>query len=277
MTPPPASFASVSRPRKLSGGVKKKALAVLFLAFLAAGCGTRMPKAVPMAAPALTAPGGFYHTVARGQTVYRIAKNYGLDPKELMRVNGIRDASQLEVGQRLYVPAVALSAPPPLISSRGQGMSPEAVRRLAGPAQNTSWRTITVHHSATRQGSAKSFDRDHQRRHMGGLFYHFVIGNGTQTKDGSIEVGWRWRKQVPSNRPNDINVCLVGDFSRQQVSQAQFDSLVNLINTLRQDYHVPLRAVRKHEDIKGKHTACPGQNFPFHRLIERLAETGPQR
>jgi LysM repeat protein len=257
--------------------MKKKAFLVLFFALLAAGCGTRMPKTVPMAVPVPAAPGGFYHTVARGQTIYRIAKSYGVDPKELMRLNGIRDASQLEVGQRLYVPIVAPSTLPPLLSSMGQGMSPEEVRRLVGSVRNSSWLTITVHHSATKQGGAKAFDRDHRRRHMGGLFYHFVIGNGTHTRDGAIEVGWRWFKQRPSNRPNDINICLVGDFSQQQVSQAQFDSLVNLINVLCSDYHVPLSAVRKHEDIQGKHTACPGKYFPFHRLIERLAETGSQR
>ncbi len=55
--------------------MNKKAFVVLFFALLAAGCGTRMPKTVPMAPPAPTAPGGFYHTVARGQTIYRIAKN----------------------------------------------------------------------------------------------------------------------------------------------------------------------------------------------------------
>jgi LysM repeat protein len=256
--------------------MKKKALALLFFALLVPGCGTRMPKTIPMSAPLPASAGGFYHTVARGQTIFRIAKNYGVDPKELMRINKVRDASQLEVGQRLYVPSPGSPAtPPPLLASAGQGMSPEDIRHLLGPVQTSSWRTITVHHSATKQGSAKAFDRDHRRRHMGGLFYHFVLDNGTQqTRDGRIEVGWRWRQQVPSNRPNDINICLVGDFSQQQVSQAQFDSLVNLINELRAQYRIPLSAVRKHEDIKGKHTACPGKNFPFHRLIERLSETG---
>lgn len=253
--------------------MKSRALFVVFLALLAAGCGTRMPKSAVLTPPAQAAPGGFYHTVARGQTIYRIAKSYGVDPKELMRINAVRDASRLEVGQRLYVPAAKPSAPPPLLSSAGQGLSPEEVRRLVGPPQNASWRTITVHHSATMQGSAKAFDRDHRRRRMGGLFYHFVLGNGTQTRDGSMEVGFRWRRQKPSNRPNDINICLVGDFSRQQVSQAQFDTLVNLINVLRAQYRIPLSGIRKHEDVKGRHTACPGKNFPFHRLVERVAET----
>ena len=73
---------------------------------------------------------GFYHTVERGQTVYRIAKNYGVDWHELMRVNRISNPSSLEVGQQLLIP----KAPPqagfePV--SRGP-LGYDSVRRLVG-------------------------------------------------------------------------------------------------------------------------------------------------
>jgi N-acetyl-anhydromuramyl-L-alanine amidase AmpD len=106
---------------------------------------------------------------------------------------------------------------------------------------------------------------------MGGLFYHFVIGNGTQSRDGQIEVGWRWKKHVKANRPFDIQICLVGDFNQQRVSDAQYASLVTLIQTLRADYCITVDNVRRHEDIPGKHTACPGDRFPFSRLIQELS------
>ena len=60
-----------------------------------------------------------------------------------------------------------------------------------------------------------------------GLAYHFVIGNGTSTGDGQIEVGDRWRRQingghVHSDYLNNIalGICLVGDFNRGQPTRA---------------------------------------------------------
>jgi lipoprotein NlpD len=47
---------------------------------------------------------GVVHVVRRGETVYRIAKTYGLAPDELMEVNGLEDPRQLEVGMELFVP-----------------------------------------------------------------------------------------------------------------------------------------------------------------------------
>jgi hypothetical protein len=56
-----------------------------------------------------------------------------------------------------------------------------------------------------------------------GLAYHFVIGNGTSSGNGEIEVGNRWRRQingghVHSDYLNNISlgICLVGDFNRGQ-------------------------------------------------------------
>jgi LysM repeat protein len=207
--------------------------------------------------------------VEHGQTVYRIAKNYGMDWHELMRVNRISNPSSLEVGQQLFIPRLA---PPVFVPMRGGPLGYEDIRSLVGaPRTKSDWRTITVHHSGTRTGSAKLFHRDHMRRHMGGLFYHFVIGNGTNSPEGGLEVGFRWQRQIKANRPYDIQICLVGDFDEQDVSEAQFSTLVELIQVLRQDYGIGIENIRKHEDIKGKHTACPGRNFPFQRLLVELS------
>src|SRR5262249_50602205 len=55
------------------------------------------------------------------------------------------------------------------------------------------WKWIVIHHSDTKVGSAASFDRFHREvRHWEMLGYHFVIGNGTGSRDGQIEVGPRW-------------------------------------------------------------------------------------
>lgn len=62
----------------------------------------------PSAKPSLSAlstrsvGGGGCHTVARGETVYRIAKTYGQSVNEIMQWNGLRSYS-LTVGSRLAV------------------------------------------------------------------------------------------------------------------------------------------------------------------------------
>ncbi len=47
---------------------------------------------------------GIYHPVKKGQTLYSIAKAYGMSVNELQRINGIRDPSELDVGHFLWIP-----------------------------------------------------------------------------------------------------------------------------------------------------------------------------
>jgi len=53
---------------------------------------------------------GVIHVVKRGETIYRIAKTYGLTPRELMEVNELTDPRCLQVGMELFIPG----APRPL-------------------------------------------------------------------------------------------------------------------------------------------------------------------
>lgn len=57
--------------------------------------------------PGCAAPKGVYHTVQRGQTLYRIGHVYQVDMNQLARINRLTDRSQLEVGQRLFIPGVS--------------------------------------------------------------------------------------------------------------------------------------------------------------------------
>ncbi|MBI4353026.1 MAG: N-acetylmuramoyl-L-alanine amidase [Candidatus Omnitrophica bacterium] len=222
--------------------------------------------------PSQAASLGFYHVVSKGETLYRIAKTYQVDLPELMRVNGIQDAGRLETGQELLIPRAGSL---PSLGEPSGPLAEEAIHGIVGPKSPAyGWETITVHHSGTLRGNARLFHRDHLRRRMGGLFYHFVIGNGDGFPDGAIEAGWRWKKQVKANRPHDVQICLIGDFSRQEVSEAQLGSLVKLIRILRNEYGIPLTHIRQHRDIKNKHTECPGRNFPFYRLLTLLTAGG---
>lgn len=242
-----------------------KIIICVILLLFGSGCAT-VPK--PALHPPILSgvkPVVLVHVVERGETLFRIAQRYHVEVSDLMRANSLLSPSRIEYGQRLIVPVSMAAGSFPTALSRSE------IRSLVGLKNyGYRWKTITLHHSATHRGSARLFDRDHRRRKMGGLFYHFVIGNGTSTSDGAIEVGWRWRKQVPANRPFDIQICLVGNFDEQDVSKAQEDSLVSLIQILKQQYEISVQSIRKHNDIPGKHTDCPGSRFPFYSVIKRV-------
>jgi LysM repeat protein len=265
---------------KMILGVPKKKLILFFypvvfifiatyVAVTLSGCATspkRMP--VEIISSGLTGQKGFPHTVERGQTLYRIAKFYHVEASDLLRVNQIPSPSRLYPGSSLWIPQPSFQIK--ALPLRPAGL--EEIRRLVGPKNYAyPWKTITLHHSATRQGSARLFDRDHRRRGMGGLFYHFVIGNGAGMPDGVIEAGRRWREQVKANRPYDIQICLVGNFDEQYVSKAQLESLVILIHVLREQYLIPFSIIRGHRDIYGKHTQCPGSHFPLDEILKELS------
>jgi hypothetical protein len=145
------------------------------------------------------------------------------------------------------------------------------------PVARGRWQFIVVHNSGTRQGNAAAFDYYHRhfKRMQNGLAYHFVIGNGTSTGNGQIEVGDRWRRQingghVHSDYLNNIalGICLVGDFNRDQPTRAQLDCCEELIRYLRQRCgkvgdHYPI--VKPHREINPPRwpTDCPGNVFPY--------------
>jgi hypothetical protein len=145
------------------------------------------------------------------------------------------------------------------------------------PVMQRRWQYIVVHNSGTRQGNAAAFDYYHRhvRRMQNGLAYHFVIGNGTSTGNGQIEVGDRWRRQingghVHSDYLNNIalGICLVGDFNRDQPTRAQLECAEELIRYLRQrcgkignQYAI----VKPHREVNPPRwaTDCPGDAFPY--------------
>ncbi len=47
---------------------------------------------------------GVYHPVRAGETLWRIARTYGVDLDELQRVNHVRDPRDLKIGRRLFIP-----------------------------------------------------------------------------------------------------------------------------------------------------------------------------
>ena len=152
------------------------------------------------------------------------------------------------------------------------------------PVARSRWRYLVVHNSGTRQGNAKAFEyyHLHVRKMPNGLAYHFVIGNGSSSGNGGIEIGGRWTRQingghVHSDYLNNIalGICLVGDFNHDKPTQQQLDALDELIRYLRNrvgktDHKVA--AVKAHKDINPPRwpTDCPGDKFPYRWLYSRF-------
>ena len=129
------------------------------------------------------------------------------------------------------------------------------------------WNHIVIHHSASATGCASVFDREHRERGWDGLGYHFVIGNGTGSGDGEVEVGYRWTKQMQGAHAGNaeynqhgIGICLVGDFQTGgRPSPQQLASLRRLVRFLQVKTGVPTAEVCGHGNVPGKKTLCPGQ------------------
>jgi outer membrane biosynthesis protein TonB len=182
--------------------------------------------------------------------------------------------------------------PPPQTQSRGWFSRPtykyltSSVRSAIDRANvgRGRWRYIVVHNSGTKQGNAKAFDYYHKRvrKMQNGLAYHFVIGNGTSSGDGEVEIGNRWVRQingghVHSDYLNNIalGICLVGDFNRQVPTRKSLESLEELIRYLRNrvgKIDGKPSVVKAHREINPPRwpTDCPGDRYPYGWLHSRF-------
>lgn len=144
------------------------------------------------------------------------------------------------------------------------------------------WTAIVLHHSATETGSAAIFDRMHrEENHWDGVGYDFVIGNGTDSGDGEVEVTFRWQQQVPGahcgGTPNNwanekaVGICLVGNFNNTAPTTKQMQSLGKLVRFLRKRYGIQTASIYGHCTTPGARvTECPGKNFPLQGLEQML-------
>ncbi|MFY2558611.1 peptidoglycan DD-metalloendopeptidase family protein [Corallococcus terminator] len=97
------------------------------------------------------------HRVAPGETMYRIAKTYGLTVDELASANGIKDARALSVGQELTIPGVERSVPVESSDTLAAEADPEPVRTSTGtaPRQVVARREEPPRRPASRPGAAR--------------------------------------------------------------------------------------------------------------------------
>jgi len=128
---------------------------------------------------------------------------------------------------------------------------------------------IIIHHTAAAvDQSAANINNFHiNNRGWAGIGYHFLVRH-----DGTIEKGRPLTKQgvhTSGQNHNSIGVCLTGNFSTEDALKRpeQFDAAIGLVAWLLYwlNRQVPLNRHRDHN-----RTECPGNNFPWETLKERV-------
>jgi lipoprotein NlpD len=91
---------------------------------------------------------GVVHVVRRGETVWRIARAYGIDPGDLMETNGIADPRAVEIGAELFVPGAThvVEVPP---AAGAEAATETATRTSTSTSTSTSTPTSTATATAT--------------------------------------------------------------------------------------------------------------------------------
>ena len=139
-------------------------------------------------------------------------------------------------------------APPPLaaegfnsLSATDHGPFLDQIFKTAVSAKADRWKFIFIHHSATPAGDPRSLTLPGK-----GLCDHFVIGNGSGSADGAIEMSPRWTSQqapaaprgIDSIQPDCISICLVGNFDQTMPTSTQLRSLADLVTTLQTQFRI---------------------------------------
>ena len=230
------------------------------------------------------------YTVKRGDTIYAIARSYGIPPAVLADHNGLNRSFHIYAGQRLIIPAQAAARQTPSpAEAPARNVARAALTRSIqraidkAPVRPGRWQYIVIHHSGVDTGTLKGMDHYHREvRHMeNGLAYHFVIGNGNGMGDGEIAVGRRWTQQLDgghlaSEAQNKIalGICLVGNFDEHRPTPRQMESLRALVEALMARCKLTPRAVKTHQQINVVPTRCPGAKFPTQSFLDSLQSPG---
>jgi N-acetyl-anhydromuramyl-L-alanine amidase AmpD len=139
-----------------------------------------------------------------------------------------------------------------LITSHDYHWVRELSRRSYGPPG------IVWHHAAG-TGSPDDIHRAHVRIGDSGIAYHFYVRRNGRIYRGRPE--WAWGAHCLHH--NDwLGVCAEGNYeARDDMPAAQRKALRNLHSYLHHKY--PGIPDRRHRDMPGNATACPGRHFPF--------------
>lgn len=120
---------------------------------------------------------------------------------------------------------------------------------------------IILHHAAG-YGTVEYIHASHKALKWSGIGYNFYV-----RKDGSVWKG-RGLDTVGAHAGGNYNsrsvgICAEGNFQKDFMSDAQKQSLIELLAYVWSEY--PQAKVVGHRDMD--YTACPGRNYPFGEIV----------
>jgi len=111
--------------------------------------------------------------------------------------------------------------------------------------------------------------------------YHFIIGHtGEVFKAQPIEQP-AWHCTNYQANLVSVGICFLGNFENIEMPIEQFNAGVKLIETLMEEYNIPLINILRHRDVVSdiSHTTdsteCPGKNFPYVPMLDALRNGEP--
>ncbi|GBE26586.1 N-acetylmuramoyl-L-alanine amidase [bacterium BMS3Bbin03] len=143
---------------------------------------------------------------------------------------------------------------------------------------------IIVHHSATKNTVTFEEIVAIEKERKLDPSYHCVV-----TFDGQLHPYCRWdsvgyhiKRSNKISNGNSLGICFVGNFSTDPEtpennstgkfgpdtpSEAQIINAAKMIALWSKIYRIPEKNIVRHRDVKKGHTDCPGNNFPFDKLL----------
>lgn len=129
---------------------------------------------------------------------------------------------------------------------------------------------IVIHHTAgSDNGKISDIAKIHLKQNKwNSIGYHYFIdvdGTVTQLRDD--------RECAPHSyhyNNNSVAIVLNGNFSNHPVGSAQYTSLVLLVRELMAKYGLGKDAVKRHCDLNGNSTECPGKYFNLQQFKKDL-------
>jgi len=140
---------------------------------------------------------------------------------------------------------------------------------------------LVVHHSATPSGNVETFRRYHvDERGYDDVAYHYVICNGNGGPDGEVQQGRPLEKvgaHAYGANAQSVGICLVGDFMKSRPTAKQWQSLIDLCQSLMVELNIPASNVIGHKEVPKffnvvHPTNCPGDNLSPSAIREALVQ-----
>ena len=127
---------------------------------------------------------GRYHSLAKGENLYQLSRRYGVSVNQLVRANGIKDASRLQVGQQIWIPRSGTQ-----VASKSDGSASKARKAAQRDARRSGDLAFVWPVQGARLSSA--FGRRRGRPHEG---IDLAIGKGTTIRAAEagkvVHSGW---------------------------------------------------------------------------------------